>query len=89
MVQVVPDGVTPFEDRRGHNVRRVPGDLLTTAELARLLKVSPRTVQLWRRQGLITPELVTPGGLSRWIESDVRAQLRKLDEERRRAEEER
>lgn len=62
----------------------VVDDLLTTAELAARLKVSPRTVQQWRRKGWITPEVVTPGGMSRWVEADVRTQLRELDERRRR-----
>lgn len=60
------------------------GDLITTADLAARLKVSPRTVQQWRRKGWITPEVVTPGGMSRWVEADVRTQLRELNERRQR-----
>lgn len=64
------------------NVSSAP--LLTTPELARLVRVSPRTVQRWWRVGWITPELVTPTGQARWVEADVRTQLRELDERRRR-----
>lgn len=56
---------------------------LTTAELARALAVSATTLQRWRRQGLIKPELVTAGGQARWVEADVREQLRRLAEEGR------
>lgn len=58
------------------------GPLLFTAELARRLRVAAGTVQRWRRDGLITPALVTPGGQARWVEADVRDQLRRLDERR-------
>lgn len=66
-------------------------DLLFTKELAARLRVSPRTVQNWRQKGLIRPELMTPGGQARWIEADVREQLRVLAEraEQERAERER
>jgi excisionase family DNA binding protein len=57
---------------------------LTTAELARALAVSATTLQRWRREGKITPVLVTAGGQARWVEQDVRDQLRELDEQRRR-----
>jgi predicted site-specific integrase-resolvase len=56
---------------------------MTTAELARALAVSATTLQRWRRQGMITPELVTAGGQARWVEEDVRAQLRELNEKSR------
>jgi len=62
----------------------VTDDLITTADLAARFKVSSRTVQQWRRKGWITPEVVTPGGHARWVEQDVRDQLRELDERRRR-----
>ncbi|MBN9096793.1 MULTISPECIES: helix-turn-helix domain-containing protein [unclassified Pseudonocardia] len=58
------------------------GPLLFTAELAKRLRVAAGTVQRWRRDGLITPALVTPGGQARWVEADVRDQLRRLDEQR-------
>lgn len=53
---------------------------LTTAELARALAVSTAAVQEWRRKGYITPELLTAGGQARWVEADVREQLRKRNE---------
>jgi predicted site-specific integrase-resolvase len=58
------------------------GPLLFTAELAKRLRVAAGTVQRWRREGLITPALVTPGGQARWVEADVREQLRRLEERR-------
>lgn len=63
------------------------GALLTTPEIARLLRVSPRTVQRWWKVGWITPELVTPTGQARWVEASVRDQLRELNERRRREQE--
>jgi DNA-binding transcriptional MerR regulator len=56
----------------------VPDELLFTAELARRLRVAPGTIQRWRREGLIKPALVTPGGQARWDEAEVRAQLERL-----------
>lgn len=62
---------------------------LTTAELARALSVSATTLQRWRREGKIVPVLVTAGGQARWVEADVRDQLRALNEQRRREQDER
>lgn len=56
--------------------------LLTTSQLARRLAVSTRALQRWRQDGWITPELMTPGGQARWVEADVREQLRLLAEKR-------
>jgi DNA-binding transcriptional MerR regulator len=61
----------------------VPDDrpsLLTTAQLAKQLNIAARTLQRWRQEGWITPELLTVGGQARWVEADVRAQLRELSQ---------
>ncbi len=62
----------------------MPVRYLTTSELSHHLGIAARTIQGWRKKGLITPALVTAGGQARWIEQDVRDQLRRLEEERRR-----
>lgn len=54
--------------------------LLKTSELAKALNVSARTLQRWRNEGWITPEFVTMGGQARWIEEDVRRQVREAQE---------
>jgi predicted DNA-binding transcriptional regulator AlpA len=66
-------------------VDRVPSDqpLLTTAELAKKLGLTPRTIQKYRSQGLLTPAEESIGGHARWIEEDVREQMRVLREHRR------
>jgi DNA-binding transcriptional MerR regulator len=55
----------------------VPGvTLLTTGQLAAELGVSRSAILKWHRAGQIIPELVTPGGHSRWDADRVREQLR-------------
>lgn len=56
--------------------------LLTSAELAKRLHVSVRTVQSWVEKGILVPTLVLPGGARRYRMSDVERQLR-ADQERR------
>ena len=46
--------------------------LLTPAEVAGMLRVDPRTVSRWHREGRIAG-FRTPGGQRRFRESDVRA----------------
>lgn len=52
--------------------------LVETAELARELSVTTRTLQRWRREGLITPAEETLGGHARWDVDAVREQIRQL-----------
>ena len=56
--------------------------LLTSADVARRLHVSVRTVQSWVEKKILTPTLVLPGGARRYRLSDVERQLR-ADQERR------
>lgn len=49
--------------------------LVTSAELARAFGLSARSIQRYRRDGLITPEIVSPGGHARWDIEKVRQQL--------------
>lgn len=60
--------------------------LLTSAELARRLHVSVRTVQNWVEKGILNPTLVLPGGARRYRMSDVERQLREDQERRERGE---
>ena len=50
--------------------------LLTTAELAKELSVSVRTVQRWVDRGWVRPELVLPSGQYRFDLDSVKRQLR-------------
>lgn len=54
--------------------------LVTSAELARELGLSARSVQRYRQQGVIEPEVVSPGGHARWDVEAVRQKLRELRE---------
>ena len=58
--------------------------LISTGELAKALGITPRTIQKYRAQGLITPAEETIGGRARWIEADVREQMRQAREQARR-----
>ena len=60
-----------------------PRHLLTTGELADALGLSTATIQRYAKQGLITPAEVSIGGHYRWVEADVREEMRKLRERRK------
>jgi DNA-binding transcriptional MerR regulator len=76
-----------FTVHRARTVIHMPVRYLTTSELSHRLGIATRTIQGWRKNGLITPALVTAGGQARWVEQDVRDQLKRLDEQRRRDQE--
>lgn len=55
----------------------MPSDhLVSSGVLARELGVSRSAIVKWRRQGLIEPDLVTPGGHPRWDVERIRVALR-------------
>jgi DNA-binding transcriptional MerR regulator len=56
---------------------------ITTGELADALGLSVRTIQRYRVDGLITPELVTRGGHGRWDLEKVRQQIKAMNESQR------
>ena len=56
-----------------------------TGDLARRLGVARSTLSKWYRAGWITPAMVTPGGEPRWVEADVRRELKAIEEKRRNA----
>jgi excisionase family DNA binding protein len=60
----------------------VPDDLLTTAQVARRLGVSSRTLVRYAEKGYVTPAMVLPSGHRRWRLEDVTEQLRALQESR-------
>jgi len=53
--------------------------IITTAQAAKILGVSPRTAQLWTESGVI-PSWKTPGGHRRMFEADVLAVLGRGDQ---------
>ena len=54
--------------------------LLTTAQAARLLGVSRRTLARYAERKQLVPTLVLPSGHYRWDLEDIRQQLRGLRE---------
>jgi predicted site-specific integrase-resolvase len=56
----------------------VADELVTSGHLAKALGVSRGAVNRWLNEGLISPDLTTPGGHHRWNVDRVRAQLREL-----------
>jgi ParB-like chromosome segregation protein Spo0J len=56
------------------------GRLVTTAELARALGLSTRTIQRYRQGGVLVPDVVSAGGHARWDVDKVRSTLRSLAE---------
>lgn len=57
--------------------------LLTSSQLAAELGLSRQSIARYAKRGLITPEVVTPGGQYRWDLETVRRQLRELWERQR------
>ncbi|MEU0467225.1 MerR family DNA-binding transcriptional regulator [Amycolatopsis sp. NPDC006131] len=51
--------------------------LLTSSQLAKALDVSRQSIARWAKDGMITPEFVTPGGQYRWDLEKVKAELRR------------
>ena len=49
--------------------------LVSTGEAARELGVSSRVLRKWAEQGVLIPDLVTPGGHYRWNIDRIRAEL--------------
>lgn len=54
----------------------MPRKLLTTAQVAAELGVTPKTVLRYEERGWLTPERVLPSGHRRWVLEDVLEQLR-------------
>jgi predicted site-specific integrase-resolvase len=54
--------------------------LLTTAQAARVLGISRRTLSRYALDGQLVPTLVLPSGHYRWEIADIRRQLRALRE---------
>ncbi len=63
-------GVEALLARRRGQVAEEPGGMLRTGEVARRLRVNPRTVTRWRRQGRL-PSLRTLGGHHRYPQAAV------------------
>jgi DNA-binding transcriptional MerR regulator len=61
-----------------------PRRLVTTGELAKRLGISRETVRRYYNSGDLVPAELSPAGHPRWIEEDVREQMRSLRERLRR-----
>jgi predicted site-specific integrase-resolvase len=50
--------------------------LISSGDVARRLGVATGTISRWVRDGTLVPAFITPGGRSRFLWSQVQAQLR-------------
>lgn len=53
----------------------MPSKLVPTADAAKAIGVDRRTLQRWVNEGLVEPDLTTPGGHHRWDVDRLREQL--------------
>lgn len=53
-------------------------ETITTAEVARRVGVTTNTVRRWVREGILRPDVQTPGGHSRYRPSTVRRLQRRM-----------
>jgi excisionase family DNA binding protein len=58
-----------------------PEMLMTTAQAAKVLGISRRTLSRYAQEGQLTATLVLPSGHYRWALSDIRQQLQRLREQ--------
>lgn len=69
-------GLASQTGREAHGV----SDLVTTGDAAKALGIGRRTLARWAAEGLVEPDLVTPGGHARWDVEKLRAQLKALQQ---------
>jgi excisionase family DNA binding protein len=55
-------------------------ELITTAQAAKQLGISSRTLVRYAERGYVTPAMVLPSGHRRWRLSEIRAQIKELRE---------
>lgn len=53
---------------------------MPTSVAAKELGVGVRTLQRWAAEGLVEPDVVTPGGHQRWDVDRLKAQLKALQQ---------
>jgi excisionase family DNA binding protein len=53
----------------------VGGELISTAQAAKVLGIDRSTLARWAQQGIVKPAWTTPGGQHRWDLEDLRRQL--------------
>ncbi len=63
--------------------------LLTTAEAAKAIGVSARSLSRWASERKLRPALRTPGGQARWDLAELKKQLQAWDDDEDQAEDDR
>lgn len=58
------------------------GELVPTGAAAKQIGVHRGTLVRWWQQGLVSPDLTTPGGQARWDVAKLKRQLRERHEKR-------
>ncbi len=64
----------------GHRGYVARNDLVPTGVAAQAIGVTRKTLNRWWDDGLVKPEVVTPGGHGRWDIDKLRKQLENLQE---------
>lgn len=65
------------------NPARAAVALVSTATVARMFEVHPKTIQAWARAGRLPKPVIAKPGFQRWLRGDIEAHIHRMADEAR------